>query len=221
MVYLVWSLIFVAISVAIFSLIGFFIHPDIDDFYKAAICIAALFLLEPIRSKRKKENENIKVQDGIAREENDKVDTLSWESSQTMIRKHEEKVQKPKETEYRETKYIESKLIKCEYCYNLTVEQGIGGYVDGKPMCKYCFEGRYRPKDSPKNYKSKTHKRYIPSDIRKAVWIRDKGKCVKCGKKKNIQFDHIIPISKGGSSTVKNIELLCQRCNIKKLDKIE
>ena len=67
-----------------------------------------------------------------------------------------------------------------------------------------------------------THNRLIPSDIKKQVWIRDKGQCAKCGSKDNLHFDHIIPFSKGGSSLVaENIQLLCARHNLNKRDKIE
>jgi len=60
----------------------------------------------------------------------------------------------------------------------------------------------------------------IPEEVRFTVWRRDEGKCVQCGSKKNLEFDHIIPISKGGSSTERNIQLLCAKCNREKSDKI-
>ena len=64
--------------------------------------------------------------------------------------------------------------------------------------------------------------RIIPSNVKKEVWERDKGKCVICGSSDNLHFDHIIPFSKGGSSLVsKNIQLLCVRHNISKRDRIE
>lgn len=56
----------------------------------------------------------------------------------------------------------------------------------------------------------------IPSEIKREVWRRDQGKCSKCGSRKNLEYDHIIPVSKGGSCTIRNIELLCQECNRKK-----
>ena len=66
------------------------------------------------------------------------------------------------------------------------------------------------------------HNRLIPASVKLAVWKRDKGKCVKCGSKDNLHFDHIIPYSKGGSSLVAdNIQLLCARHNLEKRDKIE
>jgi len=56
----------------------------------------------------------------------------------------------------------------------------------------------------------------IPDEVKIFVWRRDGGRCVKCGSKENLEFDHIIPISKGGSNTARNIQLLCEKCNREK-----
>jgi len=53
----------------------------------------------------------------------------------------------------------------------------------------------------------------IPEIIRIEVWRRDGGKCSRCGNRENLEFDHIVPISRGGSNTTRNIELLCEKCN--------
>lgn len=64
--------------------------------------------------------------------------------------------------------------------------------------------------------------RVIPSHIKLEVWRRDGGQCVRCGSEADLHFDHILPFSKGGtSSNVANIQLLCQACNLAKSDKIE
>ncbi|HZX13435.1 MAG TPA: HNH endonuclease [Thermodesulfobacteriota bacterium] len=52
------------------------------------------------------------------------------------------------------------------------------------------------------------------------VWNRDGGKCVKCGSQEKLEFDHIIPLSKGGSNTARNVQLLCETCNRSKGDSI-
>ena len=56
----------------------------------------------------------------------------------------------------------------------------------------------------------------IPDHVKMFVWSRDDGKCVECGSKKNLEFDHIIPHSKGGSDMARNLQILCDRCNRKK-----
>ncbi|MBX3387541.1 MAG: HNH endonuclease [Phycisphaeraceae bacterium] len=45
------------------------------------------------------------------------------------------------------------------------------------------------------------------------MWRRDEGRCVRCGSNANLEFDHIIPIAMGGSSTARNLQLLCEPCN--------
>lgn len=53
----------------------------------------------------------------------------------------------------------------------------------------------------------------IPEKVRIEVWRRDSGKCARCGSREKLEYDHIVPISKGGSNTARNIELLCETCN--------
>jgi SAD/SRA domain/HNH endonuclease len=66
------------------------------------------------------------------------------------------------------------------------------------------------------------HTRVIPTQVKLEVWKRDKGNCIKCGSTNNLHFDHIIPYTKGGSSRdAANIQLLCDRHNLAKSDKIE
>lgn len=60
----------------------------------------------------------------------------------------------------------------------------------------------------------------IPREIVDAVYKRDGGRCVYCGSTQNLQLDHIIPFSKGGATTLENLQLLCQKCNIEKSNKI-
>jgi len=44
------------------------------------------------------------------------------------------------------------------------------------------------------------------------VWRRDGGRCVRCGSNDELAFDHIIPLSMGGSSSARNVQLLCEPC---------
>lgn len=67
---------------------------------------------------------------------------------------------------------------------------------------------------------SNERRRYITQEVMDAVWNRDGGSCVVCGSNENLEFDHIIPWSKGGANTYRNLQLLCEPCNRSKSDKI-
>ncbi len=60
----------------------------------------------------------------------------------------------------------------------------------------------------------------LPDEVRAAVWHRDDGRCVRCGAEQELQFDHVIPFSRGGSNAVENIQILCGPCNRTKGDSI-
>ena len=57
------------------------------------------------------------------------------------------------------------------------------------------------------------YRKSLPNSVKLLVWERDRGRCVKCGRDEDLEYDHIIPVSKGGSNTEKNIQLLCVACN--------
>lgn len=99
------------------------------------------------------------------------------------------------------TKKIYEKENKCPNCQtNLVLHSN---------HCEYCGW-----------VKEEERNRYIPSKVKREVWRRDQGRCVECNSKERLEYDHIIPFSKGGSNTARNIQLLCERCNRKKLDSI-
>jgi hypothetical protein len=71
-----------------------------------------------------------------------------------------------------------------------------------------------------KEEKPKKRSRKITQKVKDDVWNRDGGKCVECDSNESLEFDHIIPHSKGGANTYRNIQLLCQDCNRTKSAKI-
>tara|TARA_B100000131_G_scaffold298984_1_gene318920 strand:- start:491 stop:1096 length:606 start_codon:yes stop_codon:yes gene_type:complete len=74
--------------------------------------------------------------------------------------------------------------------------------------------------NNSENKKSNKRSRHISQDVKDKVWNRDGGKCAECGSNENLEFDHMIPFSKGGANTYRNLQLLCENCNRKKSNKI-
>ncbi|MQC17313.1 MAG: HNH endonuclease [Chloroflexi bacterium] len=60
----------------------------------------------------------------------------------------------------------------------------------------------------------------IPDDTRLFVWQRDGGCCVRCGAEDDLQFDHLIPVARGGGNAAENVQILCGSCNRAKSDHI-
>ncbi|WP_336081073.1 TerD family protein [Nocardia sp. SSK8] len=58
--------------------------------------------------------------------------------------------------------------------------------------------------------------RSIPPNVKSEVWQRDGGQCCQCGDTHYLEFDHIIPLSRGGATSVGNLQILCRRCNLEK-----
>jgi hypothetical protein len=66
--------------------------------------------------------------------------------------------------------------------------------------------------------------RNIPREVMLQVVRRDGHVCQKCRVNvpdNEIEFDHIIPVSKGGPSSVENLRVLCRTCNRKKSDSLK
>ncbi|MGO9751743.1 MAG: HNH endonuclease [Solirubrobacteraceae bacterium] len=60
-----------------------------------------------------------------------------------------------------------------------------------------------------------THRRKI---TRRAVFARDNWTCQYCGARSQLTVDHVVPRSKGGTSTWDNIVASCAPCNRRKGD---
>jgi hypothetical protein len=68
----------------------------------------------------------------------------------------------------------------------------------------------FEDKPKPRSLIIARPSRSIPQDVKIAVSVRDGGRCRRCGSDQHLQYDHIVPYSKGGSSTdPDNIQLLC------------
>lgn len=87
------------------------------------------------------------------------------------------------------------------------------------PVVVNSMTATFVTQEAPLPYQQTTREP-IPESIRSEVWRRDEGKCVICGVRHNLQFDHMIPVTRGGATTARNLQLLCRSCNASKSNKI-
>jgi 5-methylcytosine-specific restriction endonuclease McrA len=62
--------------------------------------------------------------------------------------------------------------------------------------------------------------RHVPAHVREAVWERDGGRCTfvsgagrRCEARERLEYDHVVPVAKGGEATVEGVRLLCRAHN--------
>ena len=73
-----------------------------------------------------------------------------------------------------------------------------------------------KPKRVKKKKSTTKRSRYISAATRVDVLRRDNHRCVFCGvsaRKAELEIDHIIPFSHGGSNAISNLQTLCRACN--------
>ena len=59
-----------------------------------------------------------------------------------------------------------------------------------------------------------------PAFTRFNVFLRDRFTCQYCGARDELTFDHVLPRSKGGTTTWENVVAACSPCNLRKGDKL-
>ena len=73
-------------------------------------------------------------------------------------------------------------------------------------------------------YHSKTQRKLMTPELRLQIKVRDNYTCQMCGKympdEVGLHIDHIVPVSKGGKTVPSNLQVLCDKCNRSKSNKI-
>lgn len=120
-----------------------------------------------------------------------------------------------------------------EFLINVDLEvyyQSNGGRVHARRRWKISFDQLtdiYNEWENGNKYEEtiKQERKIMNDDIRYNVLKRDNFTCQICGATKKdgakLHVDHIIPVSKGGKTTMDNLQTLCDRCNIGKSNKTD
>lgn len=75
-----------------------------------------------------------------------------------------------------------------------------------------------------RKYNQVNQRKLMTPELRNKIKERDNYTCQICGKympdEVGLHIDHIIPISKGGKTVEQNLQVLCDKCNLRKSNKI-
>jgi 5-methylcytosine-specific restriction endonuclease McrA len=74
--------------------------------------------------------------------------------------------------------------------------------------------------ERPRARRSHAKSRYVPAEIRREVHERDGGQCTfegerghRCEETRALEFDHVVPVAKGGRTCAENLRLRCRAHN--------
>lgn len=75
-----------------------------------------------------------------------------------------------------------------------------------------------------KKYNQANQRKLLTPELRQRIKERDNYTCQICGKympdEVGLHIDHIIPISKGGKTVEQNLQVLCDKCNLRKSNRV-
>jgi hypothetical protein len=98
-------------------------------------------------------------------------------------------------------------------------EEGLDEVEGVPPLYDFSQEEGYDRRKASSYVARKTERQHIPRSLKYAVLKRDNRTCQLCGAKApdvELHIDHIVPLSKGGTTTLDNLQVLCADCNLGK-----
>lgn len=118
------------------------------------------------------------------------------------------------ETHYNQ-RFFELECLECGHKY---MANGCDVWLRKCPVCQ--------PKTKAKKSSGNKSSRIVSDKLRYQVLKRDSFKCCACGASPakdpsvELHIDHVIPWSKGGETTLENLQTLCSKCNLGKSDSL-
>jgi len=95
------------------------------------------------------------------------------------------------------------------------LHRALVGLVRDLEKRKYAVTDQTR---APQGHEAKG--RHIPAHVRRGVHGRDQGRCTfvsesghRCEARTQLEFDHVLPVARGGAATIDNIRLRCRAHN--------
>ena len=94
------------------------------------------------------------------------------------------------------------------------LKRALGKLVEAEEKRVFALTARARPRRGTPNG------RYVPSEVRREVLLRDGRRCTfksdsgtRCPACSRLEFDHVVPVARGGESTAANLRLRCRAHN--------
>jgi 5-methylcytosine-specific restriction endonuclease McrA len=86
---------------------------------------------------------------------------------------------------------------------------------------------RFAATERPRARRSHGEGRYVPSKVKREVWTRDEGQCSfrsdsghRCESKRDLEYDHVIPVARGGQTSTSNLRLRCRAHNALEAERV-
>lgn len=123
---------------------------------------------------------------------------------------------------------LTSDLLEC--AMNVAVHAGLLGAGDGDGeggtyhwKLDKLIEARLYPRGRPQvsaaaraSEEQRRARSKVTATVRGRVLQRDGDRCKTCGSTDELQIDHIVPVARGGTGDIDNLQVLCRPCNASK-----
>jgi 5-methylcytosine-specific restriction endonuclease McrA len=90
-----------------------------------------------------------------------------------------------------------------------------------KAMAAAIEKRKFAATDRPRSQRKASRGRHIPAEVKRAIRQRDQGRCTfvaesgrRCEARSHLEFDHVMPVARGGKATLDNLRLHCRAHNL-------